>query len=46
MMHFILNRAIQPALSLIDSLRSWDEIADRLRERPRKRAYQRKKWGL
>jgi hypothetical protein len=45
MMHFLLNRAVQPALSLLDGLRSWNEISDRLRERPRKRAYQRDQWG-
>ena len=46
MMHFLLNRAAQPTLSLIDGLRSWGDISNRLRERPRKRAYQREKWGL
>lgn len=46
MMHFLLNRAVQPTLSLLDGLRSWNEISDKLRERPRKRTYQRKKWGL
>jgi hypothetical protein len=45
MMHFLLNRAIQPALSLLDGLRSWNEISNRLRERPRVRAYQRGKWS-
>ena len=45
-MHFLLNRAVQPSLSLVDGLRSWDDISDKLRERPRRRKYQREKWGL
>jgi hypothetical protein len=41
----LLNKAVQPALSLIEGLKRWDEISDWLREPPRKREYQRKKWG-
>jgi hypothetical protein len=44
MMHFLLNRAIQPTLSLVDGLRTWGQISTRLREPPRHREYQREKW--
>src|SRR5260364_11593 len=43
-MHFFLHLAIQPALSLLDSLRQWQHISLRLREPPRKRLYQQPQW--
>ena len=46
MMHFLLNRAVQPSLSLMDGLRAWGAINNRLPELPRQRAYQREKLGL
>jgi hypothetical protein len=40
MMRFLLARAVNPDLSLIEGLRSWNPIATALREAPRKRRYQ------
>jgi hypothetical protein len=39
-MHFLLNRAVNPDLRLLDCMGRWNEIAESLREPPRKRAYQ------
>jgi len=39
-MHFLLNRAVNPALKLHECLANWNEIAASLREPPRKRHYQ------
>jgi hypothetical protein len=40
MMRFLLARAVNPQLSLLDGLRNWNHIATRLREGRRKRRYQ------
>jgi hypothetical protein len=37
MMRFLLARAINPWVSLLKGLRSWNQIAKTLREPPRKR---------
>jgi hypothetical protein len=41
MMRFLLARAVNPQVSLLDGLRSWNQIATALREPPRRRRYQR-----
>jgi len=43
MMRFLVARAVNPPISLIDGLRSWRQIANSLREPPRKRRYQQDK---
>jgi hypothetical protein len=40
MMRFLLARAVNPQLTLLDGLRNWNQVATGLRERPRKRRYQ------
>ena len=40
MMRFLLARAVNPQVSLLDGLRSWNQIATALREPPRRRRYQ------
>ena len=40
LMHFLLNRAVNPALKLHECLANWNEVAASLREPPRKRHYQ------
>lgn len=40
MMRFLLARAVNPQLSLLDGLRNWNHIASGLREGRRKRRYQ------
>jgi len=40
MMRFLLARAVNPSLSLLEGLRAWNPIAHALREPPRKRRYQ------
>ena len=40
MMRFLLARAVNPAMSLVEGLGSWNQIAASLREPPRKRRYQ------
>ena len=37
MMRFLIARAVNPQLSLLDGLRNWNDIATALREPPRKR---------
>ena len=37
MMRFLLARAVNPQVSLLEGLRSWNQIANALREPPRKR---------
>jgi len=37
MMRFLLARAVNPQLSLLDGLRDWNAIAAGLREPPRRR---------
>jgi hypothetical protein len=37
MMRFLLARAVNPHLSLVDGLRNWNQIASGLREPPRRR---------
>jgi hypothetical protein len=37
MMRFLVARAVNPQLSLLDGLRDWNGIAAALREPPRKR---------
>jgi hypothetical protein len=39
-MRFLLARAVNPPLSLVDGLQTWNDIARVLRERPRRRQYQ------
>jgi hypothetical protein len=43
MMHFLLSRAVNPIISLIEGLKNWNQIASALRERTRKRKYQQDK---
>lgn len=43
MMRFLIARAVNPDISLQDSLRRWNQIADELREPPRNRPYQQDK---
>jgi hypothetical protein len=40
MMRFLLARAVNPSVSLLEGLRAWNPIALALREQPRKRRYQ------
>jgi hypothetical protein len=40
MMRFLLARAVNPSMSLLEGLRAWNLIALALREPPRKRRYQ------
>jgi len=40
MMRFLLARAVNPQVSLLEGLRSWNQIATALREPPRRRKYQ------
>jgi hypothetical protein len=40
MMRFLLARAVNPQLTLLDGLRNWNQVATGLREGPRKRRYQ------
>lgn len=40
MMRFLLARAVNPQLSLLEGLRHWNHVATRLREGRRKRRYQ------
>lgn len=40
-MRHLLLQAINPVLSLLHSLRHWNDIAAELSERPRSRRYQR-----
>lgn len=40
MMRFLLVRAVYPPISLVEGLRTWNELARDLRERPRRRTYQ------
>jgi hypothetical protein len=45
MMHFLVARAVNPAISLLRGLCEWNDLAARLREPPRKRRrYQRDAW--
>lgn len=37
MMRFLVARAVNPQLSLLEGLRGWNDIAASLREPPRKR---------
>jgi hypothetical protein len=37
MMRFLVARAVNPQLSLLDGLRDWNRVAAALREPPRKR---------
>ena len=37
MMRFLLARAVNPQVSLLEGLRRWNQIATALREPPRKR---------
>lgn len=39
-MRFLLARAVNPPLTLVEGLRHWNQMATGLRERPRKRRYQ------
>lgn len=39
-MRHLLMQAVNPALSLLDSLKRWRDIATSLREPPRRRTYQ------
>lgn len=39
-MRHLLMQAVNPVLSLLDSLKRWKEIAASLREPPRRRTYQ------
>jgi hypothetical protein len=39
-MRFLLARAVNPQISLLDGLRNWNPIATALREAPRRRKYQ------
>jgi hypothetical protein len=39
-MRFLLARAVNPQVSLIEGLRKWNLIATALREAPRRRRYQ------
>jgi hypothetical protein len=39
-MRFLLARAVNPAISLLEGLRTWNDIARSLRERKRRRQYQ------
>ena len=40
LMHMLLSRACNPALSLRQCMQCWQDIATRLREAPRLRPYQ------
>jgi len=40
LMRFLLAHAVNPDLSLLEGLRSWNQSAAALREAPRKRRYQ------
>ena len=40
LMHMLLSRACNPALSLRECMQRWQDIAARLREPPRLRPYQ------
>jgi hypothetical protein len=40
MMRFLLARAVNPPVSLLEGLRKWNLMALALREAPRKRRYQ------
>jgi hypothetical protein len=40
MMRFLLARAVNPQISLLDGLRNWNHVASGLREGQRKRRYQ------
>ena len=40
MMRFLLARAVNPQVSLVEGLRNWNQIATALREAPRRRRYQ------
>jgi hypothetical protein len=40
MMRFLLARAVNPSVNLLEGLRTWNHIARALREPPRKRRYQ------
>ena len=40
MMRFLLSRAVNPAISLVEALKTWNSIARSLRESTRKRSYQ------
>jgi hypothetical protein len=40
MMRFLLVRAVNPAVSLLNGLRAWNDLARDLREGPRRRTYQ------
>lgn len=40
LMHMLLSRACNPSLSLSKCMRTWQTIANRLREPPRLRPYQ------
>jgi hypothetical protein len=45
MMRFLVARAVNPQLNLLEGLRRWNGIADALRESPRKRRrYQGDDW--
>lgn len=48
-MRHLLMQAVNPVLSLLDSLKRWKDIAASLRESPRRRTYQhdelREKYG-
>ena len=39
-MRFMLARAVNPSMSLLEALRMWNPMALALREAPRKRRYQ------
>ena len=39
-MHMLLSKACNPPLSLRRCMQDWHDIADKLREPPRKRRYQ------